>query len=142
IAMGWGWMASACMVLFVVLTGRMWFSDYYDIPELPVTGNLLGTLENVNEHGIWFIIPLLIIYYAGELVWRERDASVNDIMGAAPLPLWVSFAGKFGGMLLALIVLQLFFIIAGIVLQISMGYYHFQIPVYLKILFGLRLVDY
>lgn len=142
IAFGWGWVALACMFLFVVLTGPMWFSDYYDIPELPVTGNLLGTLENVNDHGIWFIIPLLIIYYTGELVWRDRDARLNDIIGAAPVPVWVSFAGKFAGMFLALVVMQFFLMIAGILLQMSLGYYHFQIPVYLKILLGLRLVDY
>ncbi len=142
IAFGWGWMAMACMLLFVVLTGSMWFSDYYGIPELPVTGNLLGTLENVNDHGIWFIIPLLIIYYAGELVWRDRDARLNDIIGATPLPVWVSFAGKFVGVVIALVVMQLFLMLAGILLQISLGYYHFQIPVYLKILLGLRLVDY
>ncbi|CAN5161826.1 M1 family aminopeptidase [soil metagenome] len=142
IALGWGWIALACMFLFVVLTGSMWFSDYYYIPELPVTGNLLGTLENVKDHGIWFIIPLLIIYYAGELVWSERDARVNDIIDAAPVPAWISFAGKLAGMLLALIVMQFFLMMAGILLQTTLGYYDFQIPVYLKILFGLRLVDY
>lgn len=142
IALGWGWMAMACMFLFVVLTGSMWFSDYYGIPELPVTGNLLGTLQNVNDHGIWLIIPLLIIYYAGELVWRERDARLNDIIGAAPVPVWVSFAGKFTGVFLALAVMQGLLMIAGILLQVSLGYYHFQIPVYLTILFGLRLTDY
>ncbi|MBB1286030.1 ABC transporter permease [Flavisolibacter sp. BT320] len=142
IAYGWGWKAVACMFLFVVLTGTMWFSDYYDIPELPVTGNLLATLENVKDHGVWLIIPMLIIYYAGALVWRERDARLNDIIGAAPVPVWVSFAGKFAGMLLALMVMQLFLMIAGILLQVRLGYYNFQIPVYIKILFGLRLADY
>ncbi|HZY80748.1 MAG TPA: M1 family aminopeptidase [Cyclobacteriaceae bacterium] len=142
IATGWGWMALACMFLFVLLSGSMWFSDYYDIPELPVTGNLLGTLENVKDHGIWFIIPLLIIYYAGELVWRERDARMNDIVGAAPVPVWVSFVGKLAGVLLALLVVQLVLTIAGILLQVSLGYYNFQLSVYLKILLGLRLVDY
>jgi ABC-2 type transport system permease protein len=142
IALGWGWMALACMFLFVVLTGSMWFSDYYDIPELPVTGHLLGYLQNVKDHGIWLIIPLLIFYYAGELVWRERDARLNDIIGAAPVPVWVSFSGKFAGMLLALVVMQLFLLMAGVLLQASLGHYNFQISVYLKILLGLRLVDY
>src|SRR5688500_2113663 len=32
IAFGWGWIALASMFLFVVLTGTMWFSDYYNIP--------------------------------------------------------------------------------------------------------------
>lgn len=142
IVFGWGWMALSCIFLFVVLTGSMWFSDYYEIPEMPVTGHLLGSLENVKEHGIWLVIPLLIIYYAGELVWRERDARLNDIIGSAPVPASVSFIGKFTGLILALVVMQLIVMIAGILLQISLGYYNFQIPVYLEILFGLRLVDY
>ncbi len=142
IASGWGWMGLACMFLFVLLTGPMWFSGYHDIPQFPVTGNLLGTLENVKDHGVWFIIPLLIIYYAGELVWRERDARLHDIIGAAPLPVWVSFAGKLVGLLLALVATQLTLMIAGMLVQASLGYYDFEIPVYLKVLFGLRLVDY
>lgn len=142
IAFGWGWVALACMFLFVVLTGSIWFSDYYDVPELPVTGNLLATLENIKEHGIWFVIPLLIIYYAGELVWRDRDARLSDIMGAAPVPVWVSFVGKLAGMVFALVVMQLFLILAGILLQATLGYYHFQIGVYVRILLGLRLTDY
>lgn len=142
ISTGWGWIAMACMFLFVVLLGEMWFSDYYNIPEVPVTGHLLGYLENVRDHGIWLVIPLLIFYYAGELVWRERDVRVSDIIGAAPVPVWVTFAGKFAGMLFALIAMQFFLMIAGVLLQTSLGYYHFQIPVYLKILFGLRLADY
>lgn len=142
IALGWGWMAMACLFAFVLFTGPMWFSDFYDIPELPVTGNLLGNLENIMEHGIWLVIPLLIIYYAGQLVWRDRDARLNEIIGAAPIPVWVSFAGKLGGLILALVIMQLLLMVAGILVQISMGYYQFQIPVYLKILLGMRLVDY
>jgi ABC-2 type transport system permease protein len=142
IALGWGGMAMAGMFAFVLFTGPMWFSDYYDIPELPVTGNLLGTMENVMDHGIWLVIPLLIIFYAGELVRRDRDARLNEIMGAAPVPVWVSYIGKLGGMLLALVIMQLLLMVAGILVQISLGYYNFQIPVYLKVLLGIRLTDY
>ena len=142
ITKGWGWMAMACMFAFVLFTGPMWFSDYDDIPELPVTGNLLGNLENVTDHGIWLVIPLLIIYYAGQLVWRDRDLRLNEIIGAAPIPTWVSFAGKLGGMILTLVIMQLLLMVAGMLVQISLKYYNFQIPVYLKILLGIRLADY
>lgn len=142
IAKGWGWVAVICLLAFVILTGPRSFSDYYDIPELPTTGKLLAEIENVTTHGIWLIIPLLIIYYAGELVWRERDARLNEIVGAAPVPVWVSFAGKFTGMFFALIVLQLLLIIAGILVQLQLGYYNFKIDVYFKILLGIRLADY
>ncbi|GAA4467328.1 M1 family aminopeptidase [Nibrella saemangeumensis] len=142
IALGWGWMAMACLFAFVLFTGPMWFSDYHNIPELPVTGNLLGTLENSKDHGIWLVIPLLIIFYAGEFVWRDRDSRQHEIMGVAPVPVWVSFLGKFGGMVLALVIMQLLLMVAGMLVQVSLGYYDFQIPVYLKVLLGIRLADY
>ncbi len=142
ITYGWGWIAIAIMFLFVLLTGQLWFSDYYNIPELPVTGNLLNTMQNLSDHGIWFIIPVLIIYYSGELVWRERDNRLNDIIGAAPVPAWVLFTGKLSGMILALVIIQTVCMIAGMLLQVKLGYYDFEVDVYLKILFGLRLVNY
>jgi hypothetical protein len=94
------------------------------------------------DHGIWLVIPLLIIYYAGQLVWRDRDSRLNEMIGAAPVSVWISFAGKLGGMLLALVIMQLLLMVAGMLVQMSMGYYNFQIPVYLKILLGIRLADY
>ena len=30
----------------------------------------------------WVLIPLLIVFYAGELVWRERDAGLSEIADA------------------------------------------------------------
>ena len=141
-ALGWGWMAMVGLIAFVFFTGPMWFSDYYDIPELPVTGNLIGNLENIMEHGIWLVIPLLIIYYVGQLVWQDRDSRLHEMIGAAPVPVWVLFTGQLGGMILALVIMQLLLMVAGILVQVSMGYYHFQIPVYLKILLGIRLADY
>ena len=39
--------------------------------------------------GAFSAFPLLIaIYYAGELVWRERDKRVHEIIGASPAPDW------------------------------------------------------
>jgi len=32
----------------------------------------------------WLLIPLLIVFYAGELVWRERDAGLSEIADAMP----------------------------------------------------------
>jgi ABC-type transport system involved in multi-copper enzyme maturation permease subunit len=46
----------------------------------------------------WIIIPLLVMFYAGELVWREREAGMSEISGAAPVPDWVLFTGKFIGL--------------------------------------------
>ncbi|HEY1337096.1 MAG TPA: hypothetical protein VGF59_06270, partial [Bryobacteraceae bacterium] len=61
----------------------------------------------------WVLILLLIVFYAGELVWRERDAGLNEIADASPAPEWVIFLGKFLGLALALVVLMALVTTAG-----------------------------
>ena len=138
ILMGWGGMAFTCLFIFVILTVPLSYTGGYYGPEVPFTGHLIDVLND----GIWFIIPLLIIYFVGELVWQDREAKINEITGVLPMPVWVSFAGKFAGLFVALVVMQLLLMIAGIVVQMRLGYNDFEIEVYLKILFGIQLVDY
>ena len=41
---------------------------------------------------------MLTLLWAGELVWREREAGLGEITDAAPVPEWVPFLGKFLGL--------------------------------------------
>jgi ABC-type transport system involved in multi-copper enzyme maturation permease subunit len=141
IVKGWGGPAVVALALFVILIGPLDFQDE-GFPQLPTTGEFVNVLEQAAEHGMWLIVPLLIVYYAGELVWREREARLNEIAGAAPVPVWVSFAGKFAGLALALVATQALLMAAAMLVQARMGYYEFEVGVYVQILFGIRLTDY
>jgi len=90
----------------------------------------------------WALIPLLIIYYAGELVWRERDAGLNEIADATPAPEWVFFLGKFLGLSFVLVVWMALLAMAGVLGQMRMGYFGFELGLYLRTLFGLQLIEY
>ncbi|HYH78683.1 MAG TPA: hypothetical protein VEX86_02775 [Longimicrobium sp.] len=90
----------------------------------------------------WVIIPLLIVLYAGELVWREREAGLGEITDAAPVPEWVLFLGKFLGLGLILAAWMAILTVAGVLIQASMGYDRFEFGLYLKVLFGLQLPEY
>lgn len=72
------------------------------------------------------LLPLLIVFYAGELVWRERDAGMSEITDAAPVPEWVLFLGKFRGLTLVLVVWMALVTAAGVLGQMRMGYFHFR----------------
>ncbi|WP_277233244.1 ABC transporter permease [Hymenobacter sp. YC55] len=142
IGAGWGGIGAAILAAFVFLTGPLWFSEYYDVPTLPTTGQWVNNLENNSTHGLWLVVPLLIVYYAGELVWREREAGLGGIAGAAPVPGWASFAGKFTGLALALVAVQALLIATAMLVQVRLGYYHFEMGLYAQILLGIRLTDY
>jgi ABC-type transport system involved in multi-copper enzyme maturation permease subunit len=141
IVKGWGGPALAGLAVLVNLVGPFYFEDE-GFPQLPTTGEFVNVLERAAEHGMWLIVPLLIVYYAGELVWREREARLNEIAGAAPVPVWVSFAGKFAGLALWLVAAQAVVTAAAMLVQARMGYREFELGVYARVLFGIRLTDY
>lgn len=59
-------------------------------PFLPVTRAVVGALE-----GSFSLIPIIIaIYYAGELVWRDRQQRMHDIVDATAAPAWAHLLPK------------------------------------------------
>jgi hypothetical protein len=126
IVTGWGTPALVALAVLVNLIAPLVFQDDGS-PQLPTTGEFVNVLEQTSEHGMWLIVPLLIIYYAGELVWRERDTRLGEITGVAPVPVWVSFAGKFVGLALALAAAQAVLMGAAMLAQARMGYYEFEV---------------
>ncbi|WP_321475102.1 hypothetical protein [uncultured Paludibaculum sp.] len=115
------------------------------IPVLPRTAPILTLLAAPvadNPRLPWVLIPLLIVFYAGELIWRERDAGLSEIADATPVPEWVLFLGKFLGLTLTLVALLALVAMTGMLGQMRMGYFDLEIGLYLRVLFGLQLIDY
>jgi hypothetical protein len=84
----------------------------------------------------------LIAWFAGQLVWRERDAREHDIADVTPVPDSIVLAGKFGALALMLITLQAVQMAAGIAAQMALDYDDVQPALYIQTLFGMKLVDY
>jgi ABC-2 type transport system permease protein len=115
------------------------------VPLLPRTAAVLTVLTAPvagNPQSALVLIPLLIVFYAGELVWRERDAGLSEMADATPVADWVFFLGKYLGLVLVLVVWMALLTMAGMLGQMLMGYFDVEIGLYLRILFGLQLTDY
>ena len=127
--------ASTLILLFI--TG--WDAQVVmDTPTWPVT--YVIAREVIGQ--IRPLIYLLIVIFAGEVVWRERDARTSEMTDATPIPNWVSLVGKFGALVLATIALQGVLMVGGMLLQALQGYYNFEPGIYVRILFGMQLIDY
>jgi ABC-2 type transport system permease protein len=83
----------------------------------------------------------IIIFYAGELVWRERDAQLNLVIDAFPLQRWVLFCSKLFALMLVQVLVVLSIMLAGLTAQVAQGYYHFQFGLYFRELFLNRLTE-
>lgn len=66
-------------------TGALFFAnDLYGTPARPLTFTVVPILR-----GGFSIIPVIIaIYYAGELVWRDRDRKMHELIDSTSVPGW------------------------------------------------------
>src|SRR5688500_17967170 len=130
------------MMLTLVLMIDM---QQWGVPLLPRTSFLMYkylTATITNPLNFWVMVPLLIIFFSGELVWRERDARLSENVDATPVPDWVPVLGKFLGLTLALVALMAVVTLVGVVRQVISGYYDFRFGQYLQILFGIQLLEF
>jgi len=94
---------------------------------LPVTRRMIEQVA-----GAFSIAPFMIAaYYAGELVWRERERKSHELFGAAPVPDWVFVAPKILAIAFVLLVTLLVAVGVGIGVQAFKGYTNFEFDKYL-----------
>lgn len=93
----------------------------------PVTHLMLNAMDSSYN----ILLLLIVAFYAGELVFRERQARLADVTDALPVRDWVPACAK----LAALIVVTLLFLLAGslaaIAFQLWRGYHDVQPGLYL-----------
>lgn len=108
--------------------GSMWYADQYaDYTIYPVTRVMIDALR-----GAFTIIPLIIaIYYAGELVWRERDRRTHELFDSCPVPDWVFVVPKIAAIVLVLLSTYLVSVVAAVAIQTIKGYHDYQLSHYL-----------
>ena len=130
--------------LMIVLAGliflltRSFNTGLFGSETYPVTYLVLDSLG--NSFAMFMII--IITFITGDMVWRERDAGMDQVSDILPLPSWVSFSSKLAA-ILGIVLLMLCLVFAsGILVQMVNGYYYFEISQYVRTLFFYRFIDY
>ncbi len=127
-------LAGFLLALLLTIFGNEPFST----PVYPVTYRILE-LSSV----IFGIVTLIVItFLSGDLVWRERDAQLDQIVDALPVKNWVLFTSKLLTLMLVMVPVVAASMLAGLVTQIIYGYHRFEFGVYFKELVLLQLTGY
>lgn len=105
---------------------------------MPVTYLVLTLIRDV--FGLFLLAAT--VFHAGELVWRERDTRVAQMVDALPVPSWLPLASK----TLALVGLQAGLLLAamatGMLIQVFKGYFQLEPGLYLHALFTMMLPNF
>jgi ABC-type transport system involved in multi-copper enzyme maturation permease subunit len=106
------------------------FSDAegYGNSSLPVTYWVCETIAGT----LYLFLVGMVTFYAGVLVWKERDAGMAEICDAMPNPGWTAYASKFTALLGIVGMILGVAIASGVVVQAANGYTRFQLGLYVK----------
>lgn len=127
---------------FIVKQVSFWAIVLCAMGILLISGFNLGTTFGINSYPTTYIIIgelteltiifflSIIVFYSGELVWKERNEKINGIHDTLPISEFINLAGKFAALILILTVLIIAMILAGVIFQAANGYYNFEFGLY------------
>jgi ABC-2 type transport system permease protein len=115
----------------VLLINSFNLGTSYGVNNVPATYIIAGELVELTL--IFFVA--IVLFYSGELVWKERDTRINLLFDTLPISNLVNLSGKFLGLMLILVLLIFTMIGTGILFQSLHGYYDYELPVYFAAFF-------
>ncbi|HKY90489.1 MAG TPA: hypothetical protein VJM11_05585, partial [Nevskiaceae bacterium] len=124
-------------VLFMIVNSST-MGAIYGTNTWPVTYQVLEFTSGL--FGLFVLVVTAI--YAGELVWRERETKMDEIVDAAPYPGWLPFTAKLAALVGVQSLLLLVVLLSTIGIQLWYGYTRFEIPHALFELYVLQLPQY
>jgi hypothetical protein len=124
--------------VLLVLAMSVNLGSMYGTNTLPVTYQVL---EMIGETFALFIL-VVTTFYSGELVWREREARVSQMLDAMPLPSWLPLTGKTLGLIGLQGVMLVILMMCGMLIQLFKGYWSLEPGLYIETLFLIQWPQY
>lgn len=114
-----------CIIILVAdLSGGF---EYFGLQSYPLTYKLIDSIkDNTNIFTI-----IILIFFSGELIWRDRDSKINEVIDATPHTSFISMAAKALSLVCITTLLNLFFILIGIIYQLLHGFTRIDLDIYL-----------
>jgi hypothetical protein len=119
------WAIVICAMI-IILINSVNLGTVYDVDSYPATYFII---EELREMSFYFFL-IILVFYSGELIWKERSVKLNLIYDASPMSDFLNLAGKYLGLILIYVVLIISLIISGILFQTINGYYNYDLQVY------------
>jgi len=118
----------ALLGLLNCVPNMFYANESYGTHELPVT----YTMVDIIRGSFYLFTIIIMVYFSGAVIWKERNARMNDITDALPVKNWTMMLGKYLSVLGVLFVLQVLVIAAAVVAQSAMGYHRYELWIYVR----------
>ncbi|MEL6106018.1 MAG: M1 family aminopeptidase [Planctomycetota bacterium] len=134
------WIIQFWMDLFSILRNPLFlmittFGMFNVLPSLLVRDSVMPVtwwvVDNLRERVQFFLI-IVVVYYSGWLVWRERESRIADIRDAMPISVGATVLAKLGSLLAVVMLIKLVAIGGGIAVQLYRGVWNVQPVLYFQ----------
>jgi len=105
--------------------------EYYGLQSYPVTYKMV---DIIGSNSALFVV-IVLVFFSGELVWRDRESQINEVVDATPHTSLSSLVAKTLALFTLAVSLFFFNMMLGIVAQLLDGYTNLELGVYLGTFF-------
>ncbi|MEL6558929.1 MAG: M1 family aminopeptidase [Bacteroidota bacterium] len=120
------WLFIIGMETFSMATGGTRMQGNY-----PLTGFMISNILEVFSA----LAMIVIIFYSSEQIFRNKSVQINELIDSSPVSSLHLYSSKFLALLLIPATMILLAVAIAVAAQISVGYYHFELLVYLKLVY-------
>lgn len=115
------------VICAVMLISNLWGGfDYMGLQSYPVTYKMMGAVNGISA----FFVLIILVFFSGELVWRDRDSHIHEVIDATPHNSTISLLAKTLSLISIGTILNVFFIGGAILYQLLNGYTKIEIGLY------------
>lgn len=138
----WGTLKSSSfmIIMFIALANTIantWYvtAGSGDTINYPVTYETIYHID--GSIGLFLII--IIIYFSGVVVWKEREAKMDEFFDAYAYPNWTLYLAKVITLTGLVVAIQFLAIMVGVTIQLVYGYYDIDLSLYFSEFFAINL---
>ncbi len=102
-------------------------NEGFGLSTLPVTYQMVDVVRGT----MYLFMIAVIVFYAGVLVWRERENKLDDVYDALPHPTWIVFSAKLISLTLVVFFILILGMLCGLAIQTFNGFDRYQFGLYL-----------
>lgn len=108
-------------------------TEGFGLKSFPVTYQMIDLIRG----SMLLFLLAIITFFAGVLVWKERESRLDEVFDALPHPTWILYIGKTLSLTLILLIFLTLGVVSGVAAQAFQGYTRFQPLLYITELLGL-----
>jgi len=106
----------------------LWFGpSAYGTPDHPTPSATMTLVRG----GFGLSLLLIAAFYGGELVWRERDRNINEIIDSTPVESWIMTVPKILAIFVVLLLVNIAAMLVGVAYQLVGGAHELGLLTYL-----------